>query len=795
MDNSARPPVIPPVSEPSSSSQHFSFEYQVDSDYEVRGSGSIRGDTLLNPSEVAFQHTSDHLSANPSGSRSPTLSHGNSDDEDQHDPTEDTVINTRESFMHNSREESRIVSVGGLFRTPRVPQYFRNFQYGKLLNKFWNHPHAQCRTVIELPKSANVLKLWQWEIFNCVLAICMLGSMYSILLHYDGQSLPDWGTTINLSTLIALMATILRIMLAFVVSEIIGQAKWDYFAEGARPKTIAPVRRLIETNRFNDASQGMLGAVKLLPTIIWDPATLTAVMVMILSLGTGSFMQQAIQSQSCQFLVDSAHASLPVSRKILDQSVRYSDRSTAALSALAPDSEEIGIITSVECPTGNCTFLNSIDGVYSTLGICSSCTDTSSLITSTENTCDGEACASQATRMRSSNVTLPNGMLVLDHTVSPTYSGSQLLVSSQHGLDWAGDLVSQDMKAFSQWAVANVTILAPNQFPTISGHPDHVAASCTMYHCLRSYTGSVRSGELNEVLVGTAPAVPDVADAIQTWPYSSVNIEEEISTGGIDALQRLFQTYNVAGTVYFSAVQSPCFVNGTVWTKESESSALEMQLLRVVHADPDPNGTRRFTIENTTAPAECIYSVEGFAVSGMTESLLNGNCSVWHYDPKDQIDCGQTFWLASFLDDNGTTAASIIKRIEGFTDRLSNKMRMGFLNDPETVSGQVFQVTVCTKIYYNWLAFPAVLVAVTSGLLAWTMFRSSRRQGRVMVWKTSILPFLFYGERFVVQNGEDVSADSTERLRRAEGAKEPLLDLDQMETEAKQRKVRFDMFD
>lgn len=59
-----------------------------------------------------------------------------------------------------------------------------------------------------------------------------------------------------------------------------------------------------------------------------------------------------------------------------------------------------------------------------------------------------------------------------------------------------------------------------------------------------------------------------------------------------------------------------------------------------------------------------------------------------------------------------------------------------------------------------------------------------------MVWKTSILPFLFYSERFVVQNGEDVSAYSAEASRRDE-AKEPLLDLDRMEADARQRVVRF----
>ncbi|KAG6366528.1 hypothetical protein INS49_000705 [Diaporthe citri] len=412
-------------------------------------------------------------------------------------------------------------SAQGYSRVTKLPQQSRNYQSRKLLHKFRNHPHFRFETVFTRFASANMFKLWTWEIINCVLAIGMLGSMYGILQRYDGQRIPDWGSAINLSTLIALMATLLRTMLVFVVAEIIGQAKWQYFACNGRLTKDPPMRRLMEASRFNDASQGSLGAVKLIPTITRDPAILLAVTVMVISLGTGSFAQQAIQTQSCYFPVDSAHASLPVSyfidpyavgtNKAGDsntiQSLDESNLAAALTSALSPDSEEIG---------------------------------------------------------------------------------------------------------------------------------------------------------------------------------------------------------------------SPISVS----------------------------------------------------------------------------DCGEAYWLASFLADdlNGTTAASIIERIEALTDRLSNKMRMGLFNNPEAVFGQVLQATVCSRIDYSWLTFPAVLVAVTSGLLVWTMLRSSRCRGREMVWKTSLLPFLFYGERFVVQNGDDVSDYSAEASRR-DGPNEPLLNLGQMEAEAKQRVVRFDVFD
>lgn len=650
-----------------------------------------------------------------------------------------------------------------------------------------------------------MFRLWKWEILSCVLAIGMLGSMFGVLRRYDGQRIPDWGTVINLSTLIALMATLLRAMMGFVVAEVIGQAKWKYFAGGGRLEEDPPTRRLMDTSRFNDASQGSIGAVKLTPTISRDPATLLAVMVMVISLGTGSFVQQAIQTQSCQFTVDGAYASLPISRVITSMkagdidsfaAIDVSNIQAALSSALAPDNEEIGSPISVGCPTGNCTFQNSIGGLYSTLGVCSLCADTSSLITSTEWTRTViENVYGESREALTADFSLPNGMssqalLVFgDNTTTTPGQNRELLMSPELGLDWAGDLVSSDLKALNQWAFANFTVLTPNWLPTRSGNPEYVAVTCTVYPCLRSYNATVISGKLDEVLVSTVPAVPNVADTF--GPNISMEAVQDALSGSDWGGKYLF----------LQAVQTPCLVNDTLWTKENTSSTLDLEHLYLVHADSEPGGAHHFRIENTTAPAECLYSLWAMTMEelrSIAATSFNGSCWILgsgngsNVNVPFMVECGKTYWLASFLAENGTTAASITKRIEDFTDRFSNKLRMGLLSEAEAVSGQVHQATVCSRIQYSWLTFPAVLVSVTSGLLAWTMFQISRRQGREMVWKTSILPFLFYGERFVVQNGEDVSGHVTESARR-DGPKEPLLDLDRMEAEARQQIVRFDV--
>lgn len=664
------------------------------------------------------------------------------------------------------------------------------------------------------PTITNMFSLWKLEIFNCILAIVMLGSMYGILQHYNGRRLPDWDVPISLNTLIAFITVIFRTSLVFVLAATIGQSKWKYFVGNGRQDT--PIRRLIETSRFNDATQGLFGALKLIPTIIESPDILLAVMAMIISLGTGSLVQQAIQTQPCQFSTDSVNASLPISRNITKKITSGGKRSfaniaAAVTSALAPDNDEIGSPISVGCSTGNCTFQNSLDGLYNTVGVCSLCTDTSSLITSTKWT---EALFDSNSTSFWKNYTLPNGLSIRAMFENETWQVGGLSVSSIRpmnaghpewtglsnltgDLDWAGDLVSPEMRALSQWAFANATVLTSNWLPTRCGYSDYLAVTCTLYPCLRTYNASVTMGKLDEVLVNTAPMAPSVNVA-----NSNAIAEAFLEAPSWFVWQRVWNLTTKFDTS-LQAVQSPCLVNNTVWTEDNTSSSIEKQSLVLLQADPGPNRTRHFKIENITAPTECIYSMDlwmwwSHMMNPMIQSAFNGSCSIWSsckVEAGTEIGCDDSYWLSRFYDDHGITTPDIINRFEDFANRLSNKIRMGLVGNSGYIFGQTLQTTICVDIDYGWLTFPTVLVLITSGLLIWTVLRSWRRRGCEIVWKTSILPFLFYSERFVVQNGEDMSAESTiSSSPRRDMAKEAVMDLDQMETEAKQQMVRVDLF-
>ncbi|KAJ2987533.1 hypothetical protein NUW58_g4454 [Xylaria curta] len=297
-------------------------------------------------------------------------------------------------------------------------------------------------------ETLNVLKLWRWEIASLFVAIGLLGAMYGILRRYEDQRVPDWGPNISLNTLFATIATAIRICLIFVLAEIIGQAKWSYFISNARSTGDSPTRRLILADHFDQASRGFFGAVRLIPSIITDATTLSAILCVIFSSAIGTFVQQAIQTQICQFPLESASSSLPVLRNLKSGVMvdgkysrrtpgYYSDLQAAMISALAPDNEEIGSPIAADCSTGNCTFSNSIDGIYSTVGICSYCTDTTSLISSTNSTTSGfNHDFGKSYTLLTTNYSLPNGVKITSKTLhfdDQENHGSELRAKSSYG--------------------------------------------------------------------------------------------------------------------------------------------------------------------------------------------------------------------------------------------------------------------------------------------------------------------------------------------------------------------------
>lgn len=86
--------------------------------------------------------------------------------------------------------------------------------------------------------------------------------------------------------------------------------------------------------------------------------------------------------------------------------------------------------------------------------------------------------------------------------------------------------------------------------------------------------------------------------------------------------------------------------------------------------------------------------------------------------------------------------------MDKFATIVTNRFRnTGSSNDDplqaEFAKGDVIETAVCTVFRWEWLLLPVILVAITVLLLG-CMVAQSLSQRSQPVWKTSILPLLFY---------------------------------------------------
>lgn len=143
--------------------------------------------------------------------------------------------------------------------------------------------------------SYHIFRLWASEVVCIVLAIGFVGVITIILAIYDGSPVPDWGNNINLNALLAFLSTILRGVLVVIVSQIISQRKWDWFSR----KQLRPLSNL---QQFDAGSRSVVGALRLIPTVLWkDPVTLISALVLLVSFLVGPFVQQANRTIGCTF--------------------------------------------------------------------------------------------------------------------------------------------------------------------------------------------------------------------------------------------------------------------------------------------------------------------------------------------------------------------------------------------------------------------------------------------------------------------------------------------------------------
>lgn len=570
-----------------------------------------------------------------------------------------------------------------------------------------------------------------------------------------------WSFPLSLNALLALLSTVYRGIIVATTAEVISQSKWEFFWSTESPQP------LLFFHRFDAASRGIWGAIKLLPTAARRSTVgMISALIMLFSFAVGPFIQQSISIADRTFPLAGALASIPIAQSldtaditIIDtQSTSYhlQDLRAEVVSKilsilLSPSSSDWGI--QPNCTSGTCMFpdwnsgsiterqsLNdSCEVTHASTGVCSSCFNVTSLI--------------------QTYATPPVLWLPFDKSnqISPTSHGNWLVVSTSQNLSWAETVISTDEMQKLAWSFANVTILS------LTSQEIPVAYTCSLYPCLRSYCGFVENNQIAEKTLKTEHLYPELV---------SVNETNEDPV--------MPPRFVLPNTGNLASIQSPCLINNTVYTTSNFSSYPDTEPVQIMSPLDWPNSP------SVQVPSQCLYKMEGFfpVIFGQffETEVFNATCQA----SRDNVGCTGSPWNTQFYNASDGGLEQISSLFDDISESLTKEFRRG-LGREENSTDQVLGQSYVTKSLYitqwKWLSFPIIFMIVEIILLLWVIVRSMRRRGTEMVWKSCILPIMYYRDRFVDVYGASPGEPHTAREGKLE--QDSLMTTSEMKRDAK----------
>lgn len=522
---------------------------------------------------------------------------------------------------------------------------------------------------------------------------------------------------------------------------------------------------------------------------------------MVLSISIGTFTQLALRTTACPKAVPHAVASIPTAHNPFTHQVEYGPFSWGARLETIPNAfmktaTRNGIsglqslaAVSASCDTSNCSFTTYHDITHSTLGIESMCLDFSPFLNQTENSTISFTVPYGSETYVTTNYTGQRGYPSISYLLEGEMGNSSLAgkgrwyplfnLESQFTIynsstsdireyiQKSHDISEQEehliKRSFYQQTFMIPTLnpcLERSAYPptldslplintsscprlgmtNVSSFPGYfslAAVECYIYPSIRYYAGSIVNGQIQETLIGE-PVPLDL---------------------GINATDGEIDREDLYKLEYY-AFSDPCIIEGMVYTSANMSQA-HGDRITIYHWNDGE-------ITDITGPKLCLYGVSygsERALSGLLHGVFEDTdhtdfesspCAPNIY--YTELTCGSALWLESLFNGGNASFDSINAAMSRLADAVTNQLRMNgtdWYGNPSNVTGTAFQTVVCTQFQWGWLLFPAGVVLASAVLLVATAWKSSSRwargrgdQGGVQglpVWKSSLLPLLFYG--------------------------------------------------
>ena len=549
--------------------------------------------------------------------------------------------------------------------------------------------------------------IWLPEIISFLLAVIAFLSIVILLAVRKDKPLPKWPSLISINSLVAVFSAVLRVALLFPIAECVSELKWIWFAN---PQPLS------DFDRFDSASRGPWGALKLLLKRPGNVLTSLGASVTILMLAVSPFVQQILQFSSCPIPLEGSSAIVArtnnytvgaFQRAFGDASV---DRkmTVALYRGLLDPPSNASALMSAYCQSGNCTFSDWNKTAYTSLAICSSIEDISKLISGHGNV--------RNYSLETWNYTLPSGIVL---------PGIRTLTTA------AVIPKSEDQKT-----------------PLLTLEALMVTDNCSGSEPLSEDGCSIRPWAFRASL---SPCLHTYGDVRVS---NSIFEEHILSTTMLPFVSEIGY-YSLAGD-YPSRPDVDCSPSKSLQGNKTRPTSLLASGLRYVnHSSEALNSSETLWYDSA-----CTYDF-GY---GPTEGLQNSFTEVFFgttYQPKSvTIPRGLSSqpigdaWMLSLYADRQANITSATAYMEGLAISMTAAIREGGdSSNSVPARGTVLSTQTCVRVEWVWLALPAVLLFLTLVFLVTTMVKSRRytrtratEDGR-KPWKSSSLPLLWCGMR------------------------------------------------
>ncbi|KAF7534406.1 hypothetical protein G7054_g6275 [Neopestalotiopsis clavispora] len=345
---------------------------------------------------------------------------------------------------------------------------------------------------------------WTLEFAALALSLTTLTAIISLLSWVNGRPLAEWRFYFSLNTVISVLATAFRASFAFILGSFLSQAKWNWFRQRSD--------NLVIYERIDSASRGPLTTIAL---IAFEPFTqaivyysgqteLPGTILGANSVSAGIYEPNNIASRGAV-----AGVSLPGGDEILFENWFLSRPDIGLVSSVLNGFDQqysaFQLTPPWTCPSQNCTW-----STFTSLAICSRCSDVSSHLEKSRlflNSSRGTI-GLDTTLQPNPNSTLTRYSLPLVELIN---------LDGSSGDDWPYNAL---MGAFSTTNPGQTisfpqldTMLAT--FQIIRAPPSFIEGNtvweesqlsgleCAFHFCTQAYQSTVNNAELDEQILGS----------------------------------------------------------------------------------------------------------------------------------------------------------------------------------------------------------------------------------------------------------------------------------------------------